>query len=712
MAKGMFGSISGLFSGVTESASKLTRTPEVQKWLDEISKAKEREAKYRKEARNCVDVYEQKAEAEGSAYNILYANTDTLSPALYNSTPRPVVKVRFQDAKLPARAAARVLKRGLEFLIDSNQPAYTPFDDLMKKGVQEALVPGRGVTRFKYDATITQIPPTEEELALNPKAEPQERLDYETVCGEKVGWDRICLGYAEEWNNVPWVAFEHFMTREECIKNFGEELGSEMQLTAVPQDAGDKEDKGPKDAKGAEFAHVWEIWDKSSKKVIFVSDGHAKPVKTVDDPLRLEGFYPLPEPLVLLHKIGSMVPTPLYAMYEAQAKELNTISKRIIKITSALKVRGFYDSTLEGLDQLLEKGDNTLIAARNVSAMQQGQTLEKAIWLMPIEQLVAVLQQLYLNRQQCKSVIYEITGIADIMRGSSAASETLGAQKMKESWGTMRLKRMQKEVQRYSRESLRIMAELAANNFSAETWQAITGIELPTGEQKAQAQALLQQSQAMAQQTGQPPSPPNPEQLKLLATPSWDEVIQILQNDLLRNFAIDIETNSTIDAEATEDKKEVAEFMNAMSQLLNGLQPMITDGIMPFDVAKGLMVAVVQRFRFGDEVMEGLQNMQPPRPKPDPAQEKAKAEMERDKQKFALEQQKAEAENQRKQQLAAQEMQIEEQTLALKQQEGRLKERELQMKREFMEAKHQLDMQMLIAKATMPPPQAAQSAEA
>jgi hypothetical protein len=44
-------------------------------------------------------------------------------------------------------------------------------------------------------------------------------------------------------------------------------------------------------------------------------------------------------------------------------------------------------------------------------------------------------------------VIFQLTGIADIMRGSSQASETLGAQEIKQAWGTMRLKRMQKEVQ-------------------------------------------------------------------------------------------------------------------------------------------------------------------------------------------------------------------------------------------------------------------------
>jgi hypothetical protein len=75
-------------------------------------------------------------------------------------------------------------------------------------------------------------------------------------------------------------------------------------------------------------------------------------------------------------------------------------------------------------------------------------------------------QQLYVAREACKQVIYEITGIADIMRGQTNASETLGAQEIKPTWGTLRLKRLQREVQRYSRDLLRMMLEIAATKFS------------------------------------------------------------------------------------------------------------------------------------------------------------------------------------------------------------------------------------------------------
>ena len=68
-----------------------------------------------------------------------------------------------------------------------------------------------------------------------------------------------------------------------------------------------------------------------------------------------------------------------------------------------------------------------MVPASDVLPLMQAGGLEKAIWLWPIERIAGVLVHLYTQRESIKTTIFEITGIADIMRGSSAASETLGA---------------------------------------------------------------------------------------------------------------------------------------------------------------------------------------------------------------------------------------------------------------------------------------------
>lgn len=680
----------------------------VQYWIGELDQARLREKDFRKEGQRFVELYEGTKKSEYQ-FNILYSNTETLAPALYNSVPRPVVQRRFKDADSLGAQAAKAGQRILEYLIDDGMSEYATFDELMKSTVLEALVPGRGVTRFKYDAKIEQVhneqaaeqaedaglvtDPDEGAEQEGHVATSSERVTYETVCGEEVPWDRFLHGYAKKWKDVPWVAYEHFMTKEELEQNFGQ-MGARVPVADLEVESDDTGavQRQPEAMKGIKVAVVYEIWDKVTRTVLFITPNYKDmPLKQVPDPLGLSGFFNCPKPLGFLAKISTLVPVALYTLYEEQAKELNRVTTRINKIVAALKVRGMYDSTVQGLEKVLEADDNVLVPAENVAALlANGNALEKAIWLVPIEKLIAVLQQLYLQRNQVKQVIYEITGIADIMRGSSQASETLGAQELKNQWGTLRLKRLQKEVARYARDSLRIMLEIAVSKLSPETIQGMTGLPYPTGAQKQQAEMVGQQFAQMGQQ----PPPEVAQQLQQITSqPSWDEIIGLLQNDLQRSYRIDIETNSTVDAEATEDKQNIAELLNAISQFLNGVAPLVQSGSMPFEVASGMLLAIVRRFRFGPELEDQLKEMKaPPPPPPDPKVQADAANAQADLQMKQLDMQQKQMEIAARQQ----ELQME---AAFKQQEHTMKMAEMQRKGELALLQHQTKVQQLRAQA-------------
>lgn len=647
----------------------------VETWLKDLGEARKLESDFRKEGRRIVELFEGEKKKEFQ-FNILYSNTETMLPALYNNVPRPIVQRRFKDEDPLGKLASTAAQRTLEYLVDDGNAIYTPFDDLMKSAVLEALVPGRGMTRFKYDAAFEKVeneqqadasegPEQEAEEgeveSEEPAAEePSETVQYETVCGEEVPWDRFLHGNAKKWKDVTWGAIEHFMTREELERNFGE-IGAkipvqEMASTRDTSDEGENTDQKD-DTKNLKVAQVYEIWDKDERKVLFISPQWKQgPIKEVPDPLGLSGFFPWPKPLAFMAKISTLTPVALYTMYEEQAKELNRVTVRINKLIAALKVRGMYDSTVEGIEKVLQADDNVLVPAENVAALLAGgNALEKAIWLMPIEKLVNVLQQLYVQREQVKTTIYELTGIADIMRGSSQASETLGAQQLKNQWGTLRLKKTQKEVMRYCRDCLRIMAEIAVTKLSPETLKGMTGLPYPTGSEKAQATAVVQQAQAQYQQVAaqaqmagqQPPPPPQlPPQLQQAAqSPSWDDILGMLRDDIQRSYRIDIETNSTVDSEATEDKKDMAEVLNAISQFLSGIGPLVENGTMPFEIAQGMLLTVVRRYRLGVEMEDSIKAMKAPQQGADPAavqkqqQEVQKAVADLEKQRMQAEQQ-------------------------------------------------------------------------
>jgi hypothetical protein len=195
-------------------------------------------------------------------------------------------------------------------------------------------------------------------------------------------------------------------------------------------------------------------------------------------------------------------------------------------------------------------------------------------------------------------------GIADIMRGSSVASETLGAQEIKNKWGTLRLKRGQKAVAEFVRGCLRLAAELSFTRLAPETIRQMTGSTLPP-------QAQLDQFELQAQAPGaQLP----PEAQALMALPSFEEALTLCQNDILRRYTIDIETNSTVEPEAVEDQKNISELMTALGQFLNGVGPLVEKGVMPFEVAQTMMLSITRRFRFGSEIEDQVKAMKPPPP--------------------------------------------------------------------------------------------------
>jgi hypothetical protein len=581
-------------------------------WLTEIAAAKKREKDYRKEGQDVLDIYGGKKVKE-TPYNILYSNTETLLPALYSAVPRPVVQRRFKDDDPLGKSAADAGRRVLEFLVDTNVEGYETFDEAVRAGTLDALLPGRGVTCVKYDADVATLPAKDGEA---PKETPDEYKKSELVCLDSKAWNRVYFGYAKKWSKMPWIAYEEHIDKEESERLFGAEKTAKLTFAADETKDEDSEDgRGTDDRDKGErkTCRIYQIWDKDGgKKIRYVSEQFAEDfLKVVDDPLELTGFFNCPKPIQFLEKSNDLLPVAIYKLYENQAAELNELTRRIKRIVTAIKARGIYDGELGGdIEKLMEADDNALVPSEKGSSLAAEKGLSNAIWFMPVQELMQVLTELYQAREQCKKVIYEITGISDIIRGSSVASETATAQNLKSQWGTLRLKRLQKEVQRYARDLLRMMLEIAATKFSEETWAKMTGLPFVTSMQRQQLELIA----TAARQMGQPLDPQT--QAKLSA-PVWGQILSLLQDDMQRSYRIDIETNSTVEPEAAEDQKGITDLMTALAQYLNGVGPLVAKGVMPFGAAQSMLLAITRRFRFGPEVEDYIKQMQPPKPEDD-----------------------------------------------------------------------------------------------
>lgn len=652
-------------------------------WMEQIDNALGREKEYRKLGQESVQLYEGD-KADDTPFAILYSNIETLVPAVYNARPIPIVQRRYKDADPLGKAVCDVSTRALKYLIDVESPNYDSFDELTQAAVLDGLLTNRGLCKYKYVERDGKM--------------------AECVYGEAVRWDKFFHGYARTWKKVPWIGFEWDMTEAEIRKNFKD---AKIDLKGYRESAEDElnSDEKKDQLKGVTLIKVFEIWDKRTRRVMFFSACcPTGPLRMVDDPLGLLNFFPIPKPLNFMRKVSTLVPTPLYQQYKQQARELNEITRRLKAIVKAIKFRGAYNAAVEGIDKMLTADDNELVPVENVQSMPDGTGMDKLLWTVPTNELAQTAQSLYQQREQIKQVIYEITGISDILRGASVASETATAQNIKNQWGTLRLKKMQKEVQRYCRDSLAIMLEIAGNKMDLQTLQAMTGAPYMTEQQKQQTQAAMQQAAMQAQMTGQQPPAPPPTLLNALQQPSWDAIYKLMQDDMLVHYKTDIETNSTIDAEAAQDKQDIAELLNALSQFLNGLGPLVQEGIMPFEIAKEMLLVISRRYNFGTQLEDAIQAMQSPQPqeeKPDPneqlKQQTAQMEAQFAQQKAQQDAQLAEQEFNQKMALMEAKMKIEMAELRIKEQELMLQEKAVMLKLQLQAAQHTQKMQMLQA---------------
>ncbi len=195
-----------------------------------------------------------------------------------------------------------------------------------------------------------------------------------------------------------------------------------------------------------------------------------------------------------------------------------------------------------------------------------------------------------------------------------------------------------------------------------------------------------------------------------------DRAIKLLRQDKLRGFRIDVETDSTIQQDADEDKQARVQFIESTSvfiekammaaqmypQMIPMLGKMILFGVRGFRVGRDLESSIEE---FIDQTEKDAKasagQPKPPDPKVQAEQIKAQAEMQKAKSdaESSAEDNKREIESKHlEMQMNQQKMQMEMEKLKLDMQ---LKQQEFQMKMEEMKAKVQLSQQEMQGKMQM-----------
>ena len=654
------------------------QTEYVSRWVEAVRAAKSLEKNWREEeACKAVEAFRGEKASASRDFNLYHSNIEILAPAIFNSVPVPDVRRRFADSDPVGKFAADIIERALSMSMDSYD-----FDQRVKLGVYDMAITGRGVMRVRYE------PETEMDERLGVEA-----VKYQTAPCEYVSWDRFTVGPAITWDDVPWIEFDHYLSKDQVEKLAGEEMAAKLpyNYTAAGKDGEKSTSENIPDA--FKRVYLMEIWDKRDRKVIFVCpDWCDEVVREEADPLGLEEFFPVPRPMYAVAPVGKLCPVSPITIYRGLLEELNEVTRRISRLVKQLRPRGGYLGTGLDMKPMAEADDGELVPLQGseMTLAAGAVGIDKAITWFPLEPTVLALRELLAQRDAIKQTIYEVTGIADIMRGASDASETASAQKLKAQFGSVRVRAMQMEVARFVRDLLRLKANIMAKLFEPAVLMEMTGIKLLPQAQKQQLMQMAQANPEQAQQIAQQ----QPELVEMVKGPSMEEVFGLLRSDKMRSYRIDIETDSTIRGDLMRNQEQMAAFLQGTGQYLAAIGPMVEKNAIPKEAAVELYAAFARQFQLGKSAEDALDNLakSASQPQADPAAaEAAKGKAEADA-KIQVEQIKVQASQQVEaakmqagQQLEAAKLQMQQQAAELKAEAERAKAA-MQMEVEQMRA--------------------------
>jgi hypothetical protein len=652
----------------SDSRKKFEDTPKgwQERWSAEMETSCKFLEKFWEQGDKVVDRYLDKRDDafdDTSRLNLFHSGINTIRSMLYGQVPRVDFSRRFDDQNDDvARVASNIYDRILNADIERPDDDYAM---VLRTALDDKLLTGLGVARVRYEAEFEDVTVpavySEDGVELAPEfLEP--RITRERAAVDYTHWKDFRWSYARTWHEVRWIAFRSYLTYDELVARFGEE-----KAKAVPL-ATEKGGDGEKDT--FQKGEIWEIWNKENKKVYWWAQGMINILDSKDDTLGLRNFFPAPRPMMSNVTTKLLVPKADFLLAQDLYNEIDILHTRISKLTIACRVVGAYDQSIPELKRMLEEtAENRMIPVENWAMFGEKSGLKGVVDWFPLEQVVNTLDKLRELRSEQIALLYQVTGLSDILRGQAEGSDRVSAteQSIKAKFASVRLQALQDEFARFGTDLIRLKAELVSKHCSDEM--------------------ILKSSNIM--------NTPDAE----LAGPA----LQLLRSDedMIWRLSVRPESMAMVDYQALQQERTgyitaLATFMQSAAPMLERLPnslPTLLEllkwGLAGFKGSDNIEAVLDQAAK---QVLEAAQNP-PPQP-PDPAMVKAQAEM-----------QKMQAELQADGQRMQQEMQLEREKMQLDVMKAQM---ELQQDREkFIQEmmqdreKHMMEMQQMREKLSM-----------
>lgn len=530
---------------VIQSKADFKSTPagQQQRWQIEINAAKKEVKKWHDLGRRIVDRFLDKRkgnESNETRLNLFSANLQTQRSMLFGKIPKASVSRRFEDySDNVARAAANMMERLLNTDIEEDTDTFA---DSIALALDDKLLVGMGNVRLRYEAEFDEqeeVPAVldGEGNELAPAYTPEPKKSREEVQVDYVHWRDQYWSPARTWQEIRWYAFGVQMSYDQLVARFGKDKAKKVPLSNSGKRAMEVNENLRNDplARG----YVYEIWSKEDKKVYWFAEGMPELLDTKDDPLGLEGFFPCPRPMMSNLTTESFMPRPDWCLAQDLYTEIDYVSTRITLLERATKVVGVYDKTADGVRRMLTEGfDNDLIPVDNWALFAERGGIKGQIDWLPLDQVVGALDKLREYRAELIQLVYQVTGLSDIMRGEQVDRETATTSALKAKFASVRMQSNQDEFARFASDALRIKAEIIVKHFDDESILAESNVQATPDAQYAL------------------------------------DAISLLRSDLAK-YRVEIKPENISQTDLAQLKAERMEFAQALSMLLQSFAPLM-----------------------------------------------------------------------------------------------------------------------------------------
>lgn len=650
-------------------------------WRREIDNAKNYHEKSKEIAKEYQELYEsQEQEQETrlslkSTYPIFWSNTQVLRPLLFSKLPKANITQSFFNDDEISRISSELVERLLTYLlkesdaenqIEKIRDAYLvqgigiprivfippePIEIKSKKKKEKPKMEDEGESKNEDESSSKDY---SEDMAEGETEDTEEETSYETDESKKsfkiefVDYQDFLKSTEKEWNKLRWVAFKKYYSRRELIEYFGNK-GEKVPMTNVKYESLSQDSQQDDLYKMCE---VWEIWDKENEVchfITFAGDGYV--LSSEEDGYNLKNFFPIPMPMGL-NESKRLLPSPLYSKYKNLVEDLTDIHDRISSLVKQAKFTGAYTSFAEQSDveNIMNGEDGEFKPLKTTANIDDAR---KLVVFKPLNEIANTITILRTEKMALKQDIQEITGLSDIVRGASVASETATAQQLKGNFAISRIQPLQKEVEFTIRDTLRLLAELAVEKMSINEIIKITGLKVVDVDliltnakqslemEKQQAITLLdpqqpdfQEKLAMLEQQVQIGFQKTvkdlQDQLKgfVIQFKDLPKLAKTIKDDKLRCISIDIETDSTVKIDQNQEKMDRMEYIRTISGTIQSMVPAVQTGVISKDALNEFVIFASKPFKVGRNLENYLKNEEPIEEKPDPQAMMAQAEME------------------------------------------------------------------------------------